>query len=260
MIGNWVGFRVDGSYDPAFRSALNQPTFDNGQALHIHDGCNFNLFEGNYVAAAYDGVTISMSNATGNVVHANIIGVSPLGQPAPLGRYGIYFDINTRNQTADSNIIRNAAGGGIFLIDPNIRQIRISRNIISDTNGPGIYLAPDPNDPSTGANGLLAPPQITTSSANEVAGTGIPNATVEVFQASRPAGQAGLPIVYLGSATVGADTNWTAARQPASGPACDRYADQGRRQHILACPQTSSLAAHRPFRQPISTGRSAQAP
>jgi hypothetical protein len=71
------------------------------------------------------------------VVHANIIGVSPWGSRR-LGRYGIYFDINTRNQTADSNIIRNAAGGGSSWSTEHPAD-PIGINIISD--GPGISCA-----------------------------------------------------------------------------------------------------------------------
>ena len=211
IIGNWVGFKADGNYDPAYRSALQAPSSDNGQAIHAHDGCNYNLIEGNYVAAAYDGITVAMGNSTGNIVHDNIIGVSPLGQPAPMARYGIYLTLNTRVNTVLGNIIRNAAGGGIMLIDPNVKQIRISQNIVSDTNGPAIYLAPDPNDPSIGANDLLAAPVITSASESLVAGTGIADATVEVFQASRNPGQFGLPIEYLGSTTVTSDGHWSIA-------------------------------------------------
>ena len=208
-IGNWVGFRVDGSYDPAFRSALEPPSADNGQALHAYDGSNYNVFEANYVAAAYDGVTIAMSNSTGNVVRNNIIGVSPLGQPAPLARWGIYFANNTHEHLVEGNVIRNAAGGGIELIDFNDRQIRLSRNIVSDTNGPAIYLAPDPSNPGSGANELLAAPAIAAADPSSVAGSGIPDATVEVFRASKDAGQVGLPIEYLGSTVVAADGTWS---------------------------------------------------
>ena len=118
IIGNWVGFRADGSYDPNYRSALTKPSADNGQALHAYDGSNYNLFEANYVAAAWDGVTIAYTDSTGDIVKDNIIGRSPQGQAAPLQRYGIYFRDDTQGHTVVGNIIDNAAAGGIEIIDP----------------------------------------------------------------------------------------------------------------------------------------------
>lgn len=209
IIGNWVGFRADGSYDASYRSAQKPPSADNGQALHAYDGSNFNTFQGNYVGAAYDGVTIASSNSTGNVVTGNIIGRSPLGQPAPLQRYGIYLANNTHANTIQANVIDNVGAGGIELIDFNILYIRISQNLVFSASGPAIYLAPDPSNPSTGANDLLAAPVITAAGTAAVAGTGIAGATVEVFQASRDAGAAGLPIAYLGSTTVKSDGQWS---------------------------------------------------
>ncbi len=209
IIGNWVGFRADGSYDPAYRSAQQTPSADNGQALHAYDGSNNNLFQANYVAAAYDGVTIASNNSTGNIVRGNIIGRSPQGQPAPLQRYGIYFTSNTHGQTVEQNIIDNAAVGGIEIIDPYSLNIRISQNLVFNTNGPAIYLAPDPNNPGAGANELLPAPTVTGASTASVVGTGISGATVEVFQASRATGAYGLPIAYLGAATVASDGQWS---------------------------------------------------
>jgi CSLREA domain-containing protein len=216
-IGNWVGFRVDGSYDPNYVSAQYKPAADNGQALHMHDGSNYNTFESNFVGAAYDGVTIAMANCTGDIVRNNIIGVSPLGQPAPMARYGIYFFLNTRGHTVEGNVIRNAATAGIALIDPNVKQVLLSKNIVSDTNGPAIYMAPDPNDPTTGADDLVAPPRILSANPSMVSGTGIAGARVEVFRASKPAGQTGLPIAYVGAAVVASDGTWSLATALAQG-------------------------------------------
>jgi CSLREA domain-containing protein len=211
VVGNWVGFRVDGSYDPNYVSAQYAPSADNGQALHMHNGSNYNVFDSNYVAAAYDGVTIAMNDCTGDVVRNNIIGVSPLGQPAPLRRYGIYFALNTQGHTVESNVIRNVSTAGIALIDFDVQRILLTKNIVSDTNGPAIYEAQDPNNPGTGANNLLAPPQISSANPASVNGTGIAGATVELFRASKPAGQSGLPIAYVGSAIVATDGTWAMA-------------------------------------------------
>jgi len=84
VIGNWLGFRNDGSYDALYRSAQSVPTFDNGQAINMYDGVQNNIADGNWIASAYDGVTIGSTVSTGNIVRNNIIGESPLGQPAPM--------------------------------------------------------------------------------------------------------------------------------------------------------------------------------
>ncbi len=88
IIGNWLGFRADGSYDPSYRSAQSVPTYDNGQGVNVYDGSPNNLVQGNYIASVYDGITVASLNTTGNVVQGNIIGQSPLGQAAPHVRLG----------------------------------------------------------------------------------------------------------------------------------------------------------------------------
>ncbi len=209
VIGNWIGFRSDGSYSAAYRSAQNVPTFDNGQAINIYDGSSHNVVESNYIAAVYDGVTIALSNATGNQVLDNVIGQSPLGEQAPMAGWGVYFYSNTHQHTVAGNVIRNAADGGVGLLDHNTSQVRISRNLVIDTAGPAILLTPDPGNPSSGANGLLAAPVISSVSATEASGSGLAGATVEVYAASRPAGHAGLPIAFLGQATVSGGGTWS---------------------------------------------------
>lgn len=216
-IGNWVGFRGDGSYNIDFRSGQNNPgTADNGNGINVYDGSNDNLIEGNYVASRFDGIQVMSPNAQRNIVRNNIIGESPLGQAAPLTEWGIVIRNGTRYATLQGNIIRNATLGGIGLIQPNVLNIRISRNIVTNTNGPAIDLygipGPDPNDPldgDSGANNLLNTPVFTGATTTAVSGTAVAGGTVEVFRASRPAGQFGLPIEFLGSATVAANGTWT---------------------------------------------------
>jgi CSLREA domain-containing protein len=209
VIGNWIGFRADGRYDPAYRAAQNAPTFDNGQGINVFDGARNNLFESNYIASVYDGGTIGLSNSSGNVFRNNIFGESPLGEPAPMAGWGFYLYSNTRNHLIEGNVFRNATKGGVALLESSVQQIRISRNIITGTNGPAIYLTPDSGNPSTGANGLLSPPTFGTSTETQASGTGIAGATVELFKASRGFGQQGLPIQFLGSAVVAGNGTWT---------------------------------------------------
>jgi CSLREA domain-containing protein len=216
-IGNWVGFRHDGSYDSTFRSGQNNPGGgDNGNGINVYDGSNNNLVEGNYVASVYDGIQTMSSNSTGNIIRNNIIGQSPLGQAAPLTRWGMVARLSTRSHLMEGNTVRNAAAGGIGLTHAAVRFIRMSKNIISNTTGPAIFLQPDAANPSIGANNLQAPPVITSATTISVSGTGVNGATVEVYRADRPAGQSGLPVEYLGSAVVSGGA-WTVPVSVAQG-------------------------------------------
>ena len=83
----------------------------------------------------------------------------------------------------------------------------MTQNIVRNTNGPAIDLfgvaGPDANDAGDaddGANTLLNSPVITAVSPTRVHGTGLGRA-VEVYRASRPAGQYGLPTEFLGAAS-----------------------------------------------------------
>jgi CSLREA domain-containing protein len=215
-IGNWVGFRGDGSYNASFRSGLNASSADNANAINAYDGARRNVIEGNFVASVYDGIIVMCGNAEGNVIRNNVVGVSPLGQPAPLTRWGIIARLNTKQNIIEGNIIRNAGAGGVGLLDrvnsgslaAVAQRIRISRNIVSDTTGPAILLAPDPYDPTSTANGGIAKPVFTSATVSRIEGTAVANGRVELYRASRPVGQSGLPIEFLGAATVGPDGTW----------------------------------------------------
>ncbi len=211
VIGNWVGFRMDGSYDPNYRSGLNFSSADNGQGINVYDGSFDNKILRNYIAATYDGVQIMAPNATGNVVQGNVIGVAPDGTAAPLTGWGIKLRWAAKHETIKGNTIRNAALGGIGLVQNSVYNVRISRNIVTDTNGPAIYLAPTGGTSTGGANTLLKPPVIKSATTDGISGTGIAGALVEVYQATRPAGQQGLPSAFLGDATVKGDGSWKLA-------------------------------------------------
>ena len=139
-------------------------------------------------------------------------------------RFGIKLRLGTKLHVLEGNTIRNAAQGGIGLIQSNVGQVKISRNIVTDTPGWAIDLygvsGPDPNDPGdadAGANTLLNTPEITSATSTLVTGTGLAGATVEVFRATRLTGQFGLPDQYLGSATVTSAGIWNAAVSTTAG-------------------------------------------
>ena len=234
VAGNWVGFRADGSYDAAYRSGLNPSSADNGQAINVYDGANDNIVENNHVASAIDGIQTMAPTAMRNIIRNNTIGESPLGQAAPMSRWGVIVRWGSQHSIVEGNTIKNAAAGGVGLLNVNNRNepqspaynIGISRNIVSGTNGPAIDLfgiaGPDPNDPGdadTGANTVLNTPIITSASTSSVRGTGNPGAAIEVYRASRSAGQFGLPSAYLGTATVASDGTWTLATASTTGQA-----------------------------------------
>lgn len=208
VIGNWLGFRADGSYDANSRCGQNASNADNANGVNVYDGTYDNLVQGNYIGSVYDGVHVMAPNSQRNIVRGNTIGVSPQGQPAPMAMWGVRMRWRTKDNIVEDNIIRNAARGGVGLVEHTVFNVRISRNLVSDTSGPAIHLEPDPNGPG-GANVLLAPPAITSAETDLVQGTGIPGATVEVFRASRDAGQSGLPAAYLGTTTVSSGGAWS---------------------------------------------------
>jgi hypothetical protein len=226
-IANWVGFRADGSYNASYRSGLNFSGGDNAQGINVYDGTNDNIVEANYVASVYDGIQVMAPNARRNIIRNNIIGRSPLGEAAPLTGWGVVVRWSSTFDVVEANSIQNATKGGIGLLNTNNNGggqapayfIRLTRNIVTATNGPAIDLfgvaGPDPNDPGDGdegANSLVNTPTFTSATTTGFAGTASPGATVEVYRASRPVGSFGLPIEYLGSAIASGSGNWTLAR------------------------------------------------
>jgi CSLREA domain-containing protein len=217
IIGNWIGFRADGSYDVNYLSGFHKPSSSNdANGIDLADGSSYNLVEGNYIGATWDGVNLMWANETGNIIRNNIIGRSPLGQAAPLGRYGINVRNAAYGHTIEGNTISNAAVYGISLTQKDVVNIRMSQNLITDMTGTAIHLAVDPANAANGANHLLAAPVITTATTSLVVGTGLVGATVEVYRASRAAGKSGLPVEYLGSATVAPDGHWSVVVSVAS--------------------------------------------
>ena len=88
LIGNWLGFKADGSPDPTYASGQIGGGND-GQAVNVIDGSNSNIVKDNYMASPLDGVQVMAPNAKFNEVRNNVIGVAPNGQPAVLGHWGV---------------------------------------------------------------------------------------------------------------------------------------------------------------------------
>jgi hypothetical protein len=252
-IGNWIGFRMDGTYDPAYRPGTRNRI--NGQGINVFDGANGNVVEGNFTSATFDGISVDSKNSQANIVRGNVIGMSPRGNTAaPMPGWGIVVRGASRDDVIARNTIRNAASGGIGLtvLDANFtatqapaQHIRLTRNIVRDTSGPAIDLfgraGPDRNDPDDsdqGANSLFNTPIVTAADTARVGGTGSRGATVEVFRADRPAGAFGLPVEFLGDGTVASDGTWLV---PVSGL---RVGDRVTALQIRSDGNTSELCAN----------------
>ena len=55
-------------------------------------------------------------NAQGNIARGNFVGISPLGQPAPMAGWGFVLRWGTRSMSSRATRSRNAAKGGIGLL------------------------------------------------------------------------------------------------------------------------------------------------
>jgi hypothetical protein len=244
IIGNWIGFRADGSYAAEYRSGFRLLAYES-DGINVFDGTNDNLIARNVIASIYNGIAVMSPISHGNIVRGNLIGESRLGEAAPLTGWGIVVRWGSHHDQLLGNTVRHADLGGVGLLDIDntggplsvANNVRISRTIVTGTSGPAIYLAPDRVDPAQTANGSARPPVITSADNGHVLGTGVPGATVEVYLASRPAGGSGLPVETLGDATVGADGLW---RVPVTVTGGDRVTAL----QILPDENTSALASN----------------
>ena len=148
-------------------------------------------------------------NATGNTARNNIIGLSPLGQAAPLNRNGIHVRNNTKSHVLEGNVIRNAGTYGIGLTQHDVLWIKISRNIIDRHVG-----HPDlsPAQPEQSVDRRQQP---AAGTADHVGNDGPRQRHGHLRRNGRGlprfarCGQSGLPIAYLGSTVVATNGTWT---------------------------------------------------
>jgi len=216
VVGNWLGFRGDGSYRSTWRSGLGGNAKDNGNGVNLTDGPTDNLVADNVISSAFDGIQLMIGATQRNTVRDNRIGRSPTGTAAPLSGWGIRVRMGANHEQLIGDWIAHAKAGGVGIFGSTAQEILVSRLVVSATRGLAIDLighaGPDANDPGdtdTGPNRLLNTPVITLATTALVSGTGHPGATVEVSLASRKAGLPGLPSRTLGAAVVGPDGTWT---------------------------------------------------
>jgi CSLREA domain-containing protein len=209
LIGNWLGFRADGSPDPNYSSGKTG-TGDNGEVVNVFDGSNYTLVKGNYMASLQAGVQVMAPNAKYNEVRNNLIGIAPNGQAAVLGQYGVRLLWQAQWEIVQGNTIRNAGWGGIGMTMNTVYNTRLSQNIVTNSTGPAIFATWDAAS-QTGSDMWISPPVITSATTTQVSGTGIAAAEVEVYHATRSANgsNSGLPDVYLGTATASSNGTWS---------------------------------------------------
>ncbi len=208
IIGNWVGFRMNGRYDARYRSGYQAGTTDSA-GIHVWDGSTGNVIARNHVASVFDGIRVRSSTSGKNQVTDNVVGVSPLGERAPMSGWGISLSQGLPSATLRGNVLRNAHKGGVGLLDANVVHVRITDLIVGGTSGPAIHLT---RSGKHGANHLLAAPHVSSavraSTHTVVRGTARAGATVQVYRSGRGVGASGLPSRYLGEVRVPASGSW----------------------------------------------------
>ena len=147
------------------------------------------------VIGANAGEGIKLNGTSGVVVRGNFIGVDR-GRTVELGNTssGVYAGNGAADITiGPDNVILNNHGGGVSIsTDTNIRNV-VTRNVLNSNLGPQLYV-------TTGANGGILPPTITSTALGsvEIAGSACNGCAVEVFGNSS-SGWRGEH--YLGTAT-----------------------------------------------------------
>jgi hypothetical protein len=141
VIGNYIGTDPSGNAAPSY--AANQ-----GWGVHLEDGVTNNLIAQNVIGnSVLGGVVVTAYNAWGNQISNNRIGIGIDGAPIPNQQFGVQIGFwSARIQVGPGNIITNNPEG-IQLVNPENKEITITRNsIYNNANsagcGRGIDLQP----------------------------------------------------------------------------------------------------------------------
>ncbi len=209
VLGNYIGFKADGSYDPAFANGHCFPgceTNDNGQGINVIDGSNRTIVDGNWIDGLRSGIQVNAAWSTGNIIRNNHIGIAPNGGNGTINRYGVWLHWNTKQDQVINNEIGNTGWAGISLDSPSVYDNLISQNTFRNVGYPAIDMYPlqQVNVNGTqplGADHAVLYPVITSASTSTVSGTAPRSAKVEVYLSWNDPGQNGPGRTYLGTAT-----------------------------------------------------------
>ncbi len=225
VLGNYIGIKPDGSYDPAFRPGLAHTvpySGDNGAGVNVIDVANDNVVEGNTIAATLYGVHIIGFQTERNVVRGNRIGLTPTGGNATGGYVAIDIRWHARNEIIEANQIANTVKAGVWIEETDNDNNRITRNGFQNIGTLGIDLAPlgvvnpnDSGDADAGANQGMNYPAVTGVSATQISGLAPARSTVEIFSAKAP-GQ-GPGRAFIRSVTASATGTFSASLSVARG-------------------------------------------
>jgi Ricin-type beta-trefoil lectin domain len=204
IIGNNIGFRPDGAYDPSFRNGGCYPAcaVDNGQGVNLVDGVSDTVVQGNWIIGVRSGLQVSAVASVGNVIEGNHVGISPTGAVGRIEQAGIVLHDGTSGNLIARNTIGGNRYGAIFMDDPASFRNRVTQNAILSAAAPAIDLFP------TGVanvNGSLIAgseaseryPLLLAVSRRVVSGSAPPGSIVELFAAGARPGFFGPGRTYL---------------------------------------------------------------
>ena len=235
-IANAVGIRIDGAstnqVGGAASGARNLISGNSGAGVELRNGAGANTVQGNVIGADL-AATTPLGNAVGvlltgasgnniggaaagegNIIVANAghgvhltagsstnslwgnsIGTNVSGADLRNGGIGVRIDGASNSNKVGSNVIAFNSGGGIVI--DGAANNTLSQNSIYDNTNQGI-------DNRSGGNEEVSPPQVAAAAGDQVTGTALPNALVEVFGDDSDEGR-----YYLGQTTTDAFGNWT---------------------------------------------------
>lgn len=166
ILGNIIGLNRSGMY------AIGNGNYG---GIRINDQCDHVAVHDNWIGGNRFGIyVLSSSNIT---IGNNFIGSNKINDEIlELGNEfdGIYLALAAHDNLIRENFIRFNGGSGVHIEGANTIRNKVSHNHISGNVGWGIYN-------QSGGNLELAPPVISSASATSVAGTAIPDATVEIY-------------------------------------------------------------------------------
>jgi hypothetical protein len=204
IIGNNIGFRPDGRYDPAFRNGGCYPAcaVDNGQGVNLVDGVSDTVVQGNWIIGVRSGIQISARASTGNTIEGNHVGISPSGAVGRIERTGIVLHDGTSGNLIAANTIGGNREAAVSMDDPASFQNRVSQNAMLARSAPAIDLFPTG---TANVNGSVLStgeaseryPLLLSVSRRLVSGTAPAGSLVEIFAAGARPGFFGPGRTYL---------------------------------------------------------------
>jgi parallel beta-helix repeat protein len=208
--GNLIGTNLSGTAVPSW-------THNSEQGVHVEDGVQGTLVEGNVIGDNYfGGIVVDGALTAGTVLRSNWVGTAPNG--TAMGNRIVGIGINLASgTTVTGNVVSRNQGPGVAVDGPASSGNTISRNQIWANAGLAIDLMPagvNPNDlgdGDSGPNGLLNFPEVESVDAGSVTGTACVGCIVELFAADQAAGEHGGARTLLGSAATGGDGRFTIA-------------------------------------------------